>query len=120
MTAVAFSETCPIFRIYDEAAAKAFYIGYLGFTLGWEHRFAPDLPLYMEVRRAGLILHLSGHHGDGVPGATIFVRMTGIDAFHAELIARPYPNMRPAIEARDWGRVVTVTDPFMNRIRFTE
>jgi hypothetical protein len=33
------------------------------------HRFAPDLPLYMQVSRDGSVLHLSEHHGDCSPGA---------------------------------------------------
>jgi hypothetical protein len=28
--------------------------------------------------------------------------------------------MRPGIEQWDWGRELTVTDPFGNRIRFSE
>ncbi len=56
-------ETCPIFPIFDEAQARAFYVGHPGFTVDWEHRFEPHLPLYMAVSRGGLILHLSGREG---------------------------------------------------------
>ncbi len=115
-----FTQTCPILRIYDEAAALTFYLGYLGFTQDWEHRFAPDMPLYTQVSRAGLVLHLSGHHGDAVPGATVFVRMTGIRAYHAELHSRTYPNLRPGIEDMPWGLQMQLTDPFMNRLRLCE
>lgn len=121
LTAPQFTETCPILRIFDEAKALEFYTtGFLGFTLDWEHRFAPGMPLYAQVSRAGLVLHLSGHHGDATPGATTFVRMKGITEFHAEITARKYPNMRPGIENSPWGREVTVIDPFQNRIRFCE
>ena len=111
----------PIFRIFSEEKAKEFYLGFLGFQLDWEHRFEPELPLYMQVSRAGLVLHLSEHHGDGSPGATVFVETTGLDAFHAEVTAKRYKYLRPGIEDAPWGaRVMTVIDPFSNRIRFSE
>lgn len=113
-----FTETCPILRIFDEEKARGFYLGWLGFGLDWEHRFGPGMPLYAQVSRAGLVLHLSMHHGDASPGATTFVRMSGIRAFHAEIMARPYPHNRPGLERQPWGLEVEVTDPFMNRIRF--
>ncbi len=115
-----FTETAPILRIYDEDKARAFYCDFLGMAWDWQHRFGPDMPLYAQVSRAGLILHLSGHHGDGTPGSAVFVRMHGIDQFHAEISARNYPNMRPGIETVPWGREMVVTDPFMNRLRFCE
>jgi predicted enzyme related to lactoylglutathione lyase len=115
-----FEQTCPIFRIFDIEKAKEFYIGFLGFILDWEHRFEEDMPLYMQVSREGLILHLSEHHGDGSPGANIFVRMQGIDALHKEVTSRGYRFMRPGIETQSWGRVMSVIDPFGNRIQFCE
>jgi hypothetical protein len=50
----------------------------------------------------------------------VFVRMTGLVAFHAELRAKAYPNLRPGLDRQDWGWEMQVTDPFMNRIRFCE
>ena len=63
-----FEQTIPILRIFDEAKSKEFYVDYLGFAIDWEHRFEPGLPLYMQVSRDGLVLHLAGHHGDCCPG----------------------------------------------------
>ena len=39
----------PILRIFDEAKAREFYVEFLGFTVDWEHRFEPDLPLHASV-----------------------------------------------------------------------
>jgi catechol 2,3-dioxygenase-like lactoylglutathione lyase family enzyme len=117
---IRFTATQPILRIFDEAKAKEFYLDFLGFTLDWEHRFGENFPLYAQVSRAGLALHLSGHHGDGTPGSSVFVRMTGIADFHREISDRNYPNMRPGIEDAPWGRVMIVIDPFGNTIRFCE
>jgi len=113
-------ETAPVLRIFDEAKAKEFYLDFLGFSLQFEHRFGDDFPLYAGVARDGLVLHLSGHHGDATPGAAVFVRVAGIDAYHREIRATSYPNMRPGIEEQPWGRVMSVTDPFQNRIHFCE
>ena len=115
-----FTQTAPILRSFDEAKARVFYIDYLGFQVDWEHRFEPALPLYMQVSRAGLVLHLSEHHGDASPGACIFVRMTGLAGFHAELLAKTFVPLRPGIERKDWGREMILTDPFMNHLRFCE
>lgn len=59
-----FGSPIPILRTFDEAKAREFYVGFLGFTIDWEHRFTPELPLYCQVSRAGCLLHLSEHHGD--------------------------------------------------------
>jgi catechol 2,3-dioxygenase-like lactoylglutathione lyase family enzyme len=111
----------PILRIFDEAAARAFYIDFLGFAVDWEHRFEPDLPLYMEIRRDDCVLHLSGHHGDATPGAAIRIEIDDIAALHAELSARPVRPVRPGIVEEPWGfREMTVIDPFANRLVFCE
>jgi catechol 2,3-dioxygenase-like lactoylglutathione lyase family enzyme len=118
---ICFERTVPILRIFSEEKAKEFYLGFLGFRLDWEHRFEPDAPLYMQVSRGGMVLHLSEHHGDGSPGTTLFVEMAGLDELHAEVTAKIYRYLRPGIEDATWGaRVMTVTDPFFNRIRFSE
>jgi uncharacterized glyoxalase superfamily protein PhnB len=118
--AVTFEKTAPIMRIFDEAKAKEFYVGFLGFNLDWEHRFSDNAPLYAQVSRSGLTLHLSGHHGDASPGSTVVVTMHDVREYQKELAAKNYPNMKPGIEEFPWGKVMGVIDPFSNRIRFTE
>ena len=121
MSAIAFDQTIPILRIFSVDKAREFYLDYLGFALDWEHRFAADLPLYMQVSRGTLRLHLTEHYGDACPGSTVFVRMRGVEALHRELAAKAYPYLRPGVERAPWGaRVMEVTDPFGNRIRFNE
>lgn len=111
----------PILRIFDETKAKEFYLDFLGFTMDWDHRFGPNMPLYMQVSRSGLVLHLSEHHGDASPGSTVFVWMQGVDAYRAELIGKRYTYSKPGIqEEGPGGRTLEVPDPFGNRIRFCE
>jgi len=114
-------QTVPILRIFDVAKAKEFYVDFLGFTVDWEHRFEPRLPLYMQVSLGPLVLHLSEHHGDASPGSTVFVRVEGLVAYHAQLLAKNYPYLRPGIERDGDGSLcVQVLDPFGNRLRFDE
>ncbi len=126
-----FQGAIPILRIFDLAKARDFYIGFLGLTEDWEHRFGPGFPAYLQVSRAGLILHLTEHHGDASPGGNAFVWMHGLDAFHAEITGRGYTYAKPGIDTWDLGsddlgearvgmRVMEVTDPFGNRLRFAE
>jgi len=110
----------PIIRIFSVDKAKEFYLDFLGFSLEWEHRFGEDFPLYAQIRRSGLTLHLSEHHGDGTPGSAIFVPVEDIDSLHRELESRQYPYSKPGIETVGWGRQLQVTDPFGNHLRFCE
>ncbi|MDQ3696386.1 MAG: glyoxalase superfamily protein [Chloroflexota bacterium] len=99
---------------------KDFCLCKLGFQLDWEHRFTSLAPLYAQVSRSGLTLHLSEHHGNASPGSTADVTMHGIDAFWSELTARNYPYRKPGIETVNRGRVLTVIDPFSNQVWFRE
>lgn len=115
-----FEPPVPVLRIYALAQARAYYVDGLGFSWDWEARAAPDAPAYVQVSRAGVVLHLSEHHGDASPGAAVFVAVAGLDALQAELSARLGPHLLPAIAARAWGRELVLTDPFGNRLRFGE
>ena len=116
-----FLTTIPIMRIFDVAKAKDFYIGFLGFEVDWEHNLDGGSPVYLQISKEDLILHLSEHHGDCCPGSTVFVWMKGIEEFHATITSRGYGYMRPGIERTFYNSLcVEVTDPFGNRIRFNE
>src|SRR5262245_55188019 len=121
MSEIAFDQTIPILRIFSIEKAREFYLDFLGFALDWEHRFGDNFPLYMQVSRGELRLHLSEHHGDACPGSTIFRRMRGVEALQRELAARNYRYLKPGVERAPWhALVMEVVDPFGNRIRFNE
>jgi len=118
---IVFDAVVPVLRIFDIAKAKEFYEDFLGFSVDWEHRFDADAPLYRQISRGKLILHLSEHHGDGSPGARVRVMMRGVEAFHREISTKGYRYMRPGLETTSWNTVETsVSDPFGNQIRFCE
>ena len=116
-----FESPIPVLRIFDEAKAREFYLDFLGFTVDWEHRFADELPLYMQVSRDGCVLHLSEHFGDGVPGTCLFLPMTGIRELHADLVAKKYKHARPGLIDQEWGWTeMHIGDPFGNKLRFAQ
>jgi hypothetical protein len=111
----------PLLRIFSVDKAKEFYVGFLGFTIDWEHRFDDNAPLYMQVSKGRCVLHLTEHHGDCCPGSTVFVWLTGIEEFHRDLAAKRYRYMRPGLERTFYDALcVEVIDPFGNRLRFNE
>jgi len=111
----------PILRIFSVDKAKEFYVDFLGFKIDWEHRFGDDFPIYCQVSRLGLRLHLSEHHGDASPGSTVFIWMRGIADYHRELLAKNYRYYRPGLEEAPWNaKTMQVGDPFGNRLRFSE
>jgi catechol 2,3-dioxygenase-like lactoylglutathione lyase family enzyme len=111
----------PVFRTMDESRAREFYVDFLGFDVEWEHRFEPDMPLYARIRRDGLVIDLSEHHGDGTPGSVLWVPVADVAALHRELNAKAYPRMRPGIDKHaPGGPTMEVIDPFANVIRFCQ
>lgn len=117
---ISLEQAVPIVRIFDVEKANEFYLGFLGFTVDWEHRYGDNFPLYMQISRSGLRLHLSEHAGDATPGGNMCVHMTGIRNLHKELQAQDYRYMKPGLQEEDGRIELQVIDPFNNRIRFME
>lgn len=116
-----FSSVIPILRIFDETKAREFYIDFLGFQVDWEHRFEPELPLYMQVSKDSARLHLSEHFGDGTPGTCIRIECTGVREYQQSLLAKRYKNARPGVHEQEWGtREMSISDPFNNKLIFWE
>jgi len=114
-------QVVPILRTFSVEKAREFYLDYVGFHLDWEHRFEPTAPLYMQISRDGLVLHLSEHYGDGSPGTRFQVTLEGVAELHAELSAKNYPYWRSGITQTFWGTPqLNLLDPFGNRISLCE
>lgn len=115
-----FGPVTPILRIFDEQKAREFYVGFLGFTVEFEHRFGESFPLYLGLSLSNCRLHLTEHHGDACPGASVRIETSDINAF-ADLLARQeYRYAKPGRpEQVPWGsRELSVMDPFGNRLTF--
>ena len=118
---VEFTRTIPILRIFSVEKAKEFHIGWLGFKIDWEHQFEQNTPKYPQASRGHLVLHLSEHHGDACPGATVSVEMQWIEEFHREILEKNYKYNRPGLDDTPWKtKCCEVGDPFGNRLRFNQ
>ena len=111
----------PVLRVMSVAHALPFYLDFLGFTLDWEHRFEPGLPLYVQVSRSAAVLHLSEHHGDGSPNSVVWIPVLDVFALHRELLALPNAPVRPGIDPdAPGGPTLQVVDPYGNILRFAQ
>ncbi|CAH0272782.1 glyoxalase superfamily protein [Chryseobacterium sp. WG14] len=114
-------QVIPILRIFDYQKTLEFYIGWMGFEIVWEHHFEENTPVYMEVKKDNIILHLSEHHGDGTPGTNVFIWGEGVPEYHKELLGKNYKYNRPGLEKTFYNAIsFTVNDPFGNKIIFNE
>lgn len=110
----------PTFRILDYEKAKAFYVEFLGFTVDWEHRFGENAPIYMQVSRNSLVLHLSENERFQT-GMIVFVETTELEKFHDELSEKSDGILIPDISITSWHtRQMEIEDPFGNLLRFNE
>ncbi len=111
----------PVLRMHSARVALPFYRDYLGFRLDWEHRFEPGTPLYAQVSRSDVVLHLSEHHGDGSPHTVVWVPVTDVHRLRAELLAHTDVPLRPGVdEDSPGGPTMEVIDPDGNVLRFAQ
>jgi len=110
----------PILRITDVQRAKQFYEEFLGFEVDCEHYYEGGAPVYMQLSRDDLVLHLS--ENDRFTKVTIvFVETVGIDALHEELSQKPGSWHPPAMSSTPWRTMqMEIEDPFGNLLRFNE
>lgn len=108
----------PILRVFPGGEAQRFYCDYLGFTVDWEHRFEPGMPLYLQVSRDGCVLHLSEHHGDATPGAAVRIEVPDAAALQRQWRDSEVYPLRIGLDRQEWGDDLTMPDPFGNRLIF--
>ena len=106
----------PTLRIADAERSRRFYVDGMGFRVDWEWRHQPGFPVFLQISRAGMRLYLSEHEGDGVPGALVYLYVTDVDAWQAELLTRGVVAEHKPMD-RPWGnREMLVRDPDGNRL----
>lgn len=121
MGEVKLPEPIPVLRVTSLAAAREFYVDFLGFTFDWGDDPLPERPAYAQVSRNGVQLHVAEESEGGKAGTLLFRGVEGLDAFHQELLARRGRFGLSAIEFTPWdSRVFEVADPFGNHLRFWE
>jgi catechol 2,3-dioxygenase-like lactoylglutathione lyase family enzyme len=110
----------PVLRIGDFDEAKAFYVNWLGFSVDWEFRFGDDFPVYAQVARDGITLHLTQHAGDCAFGGLAHIEVDDLDALWQTWDAtRPATLPRP--QRMPWNALaLRIPDPFGNRLSFQQ
>jgi catechol 2,3-dioxygenase-like lactoylglutathione lyase family enzyme len=118
---VAAGPSVPVLRVMSMEVALPFYVGFLGFTLDWEHRFDDGMPVYAQVSWASAKLHLSEHYGDGSPHGVVWIPVADVNELHRRLHARSDQPLRPGIDVdAPGGPTLEVIDPYGNVLRFAE
>lgn len=111
----------PVLRIFDYEKAVDFYVKWMGFKIDWKHQVSDNTPVYMQVSRGDVVLHLTEHPTDCSPGAKAVIDCEGLQRFHKRLLESNYKSNKPGLEHSAWGTMVMeVTDPFNNRLLFNE
>jgi uncharacterized glyoxalase superfamily protein PhnB len=105
----------PILPASDLRVAKDFYVGKLGFTVGFEATDDGTDGL-LGVERGGISLTLdcpmAGHGRD----ACVSLRVDDADAYYAEWVRRGVEIRHPPKNEPWGGRTFDVIDPFGNTI----
>lgn len=110
----------PTFRILDYEIAVSFYIDKLGFDIDWEHRFGKDEPVYMQISKHGLILHLTENQRFQI-GIIIFVECKALNEFYSELMNRTVEIEIAKPQKTKWQTIeMEIEDPYGNLLRFNE
>ena len=79
-----FGKTTPILRIFDEAKAKEFYVGFLGFNIDWEHH-------------APRVYSLRGHNQQSISGGKFaFAEQANNPAQSCISNTNTFPQNRPS------------------------
>lgn len=118
-----FKSSIPVLRMFDEAAARAFYVDYLGFRVDWEHRFHPDpnSPLYMQISQGAAVIHLNGHAQPDAPISEVRIPVRGLERYCEHLCAKNADYPKPeVVDPRHEGRKtdMNIFDPFENYLVF--
>ena len=102
----------PVLRVADAQKAAEWYSSRLGFQIGFENRYSPEFPAYVEVTNGDLAIHLSELPGDATPDTLIFIYVDDLEATASA-------HSLDIIETT-WSREVRLVDPDGNRVRLGE
>ncbi len=109
----------PVLTIASAAEARKFYLDFLDFTVNWGWPENGQRPLYAQISRSEVTLHLDEHRPD--KGTTeLFIRCAGIDALRQTLSRKPHGYALHFLVTADDRRELQITDPFGNVLRFSE
>ena len=109
----------PVLTIASAAEARKFYLDFLDFTADWGWPEDGQRPLYAQISRSEVSLHLNEQRpGNGT--SHVFIRCTGLDALRQTLSRKPHGHALHMRATPDDRREIQITDPFGNILRFSE
>src|SRR5436309_10195887 len=85
----------PQLRMTNWQRTRAFYVDGLGFSVDWEHRFEPGLPVFAQLTRDGLSLFMTEHAGDCQVGGAAYLVVDDVDALFREIGRRGIQPAEP-------------------------
>lgn len=105
------TDVIAVLRVADVAVSVPWYRR-LGFEQTFEHRFEPQLPAYVGLRRGGAQIHVSEHTGDAHPHGLVYLWVDDVAAVAAEFAV--------PVDDQPWAREAQLVDPDGNRIRVAQ
>ena len=113
-----FESTISLLRVSDARTSEAFYCDTLGFRKSWEIDLGEGEPVFIEVTRDRVSLHLSEYEGDGPLGIQLYVNVSDAEELHETLVDHDALIVEPLHHA-EWGHMVfAIQDPDGNLLRF--
>ena len=111
------SRCVPTLRVNDAVKSCTFYCDVLGFKKNWEHRFGPEYPLFVSVRRGPTTIFLT-EHPECSSGALVYFYVKELHSLLAELKQNGAVLELGPID-QPWGvREIHLRDPDGNKLRF--
>ena len=101
--------TISTFRVGDARSSESYYRDQLGFATTWQHDPGEGFPVFVEVSRDQVAIHLSEHEGDGAFGAQLYVKVDDAKALHEELAGRGAKIIEP-LQDSEWGHMIFVVE----------
>ena len=108
----------PILRAADARRSARFYCDVLGFTKDWEHRVRDGFPLYVQVSRGPIRLHLSEHE-DGGQSTNLCIGVRDVDQVYAEFTGRGLATEGPPQDQSYGVRSFGFKDPDGHHLVFS-
>ena len=109
----------PILRVLNAAMRFPFYTQGLGFTIDWEYRHEPNLPVFARLSREGQSIFLTEHEGDCQVGGAVYFWVPNVDACYGSFNAGGHVHTPPPFDTA-WGtRELKVVDPDGNTLTFS-
>jgi hypothetical protein len=119
MKTAAITGMVPVLGIRSFDQAITHYLDWLGFTLDWEWRAAPGQPAIVSITRNAVSLMLNEHE-EAATGAWLTLNVDDLGELERERNERRPESAAIVVEAPYDIPTMVITDPFGNRLHFSE